>query len=122
MFLGILVLFIICIVLLYFFKGIKTEEYFSNDDRKTLESNISYLRSQVDDMSDFESQTRDTLKRIKNLSAMLIPNIQIGYAMEADIVRRMEEKVKDSSKRGNKLSGDRDNLKRVPSVNIPYFN
>ena len=121
MFWGIFILFVICIVLLYFFKGINTQEYFSSDDRETIDSNISYLRAQVDDMPDFESQSRDTLHRIKNISAMLIPNIQMGYAIESDIVRRMEEKVKDSSEKGNKLSGDRDKLKRVPTVNIPYF-
>ena len=118
----ILIIFIVSCVFLYFFKGINTQEYFSNDDRETIESNLSYLRTQIDDMPDFESQARDALRRIKNLYAIIFSNIQIGNTIESDIVRRMEEKVKDSSKKGKKLSGDRDKLKSVPNVNIPYFN
>ncbi len=123
MFRVILILFILCILFLYFFKGnYYSKETFSDEERKTIESNISYLRSQVDNMPDFESQARDILNRIKRISALTTANIPIGYAMEANIVRRMEERVEESSKKGKKLSSDRDKLKRVPRVNIPYFN
>lgn len=123
MFRVILILFILCILFLYFFKGnYYSKETFSDEERKTIESNISYLRSQVDNMPDFESQARNILNRIKRISALTTANIPIGYAMEANIVRRMEERVEESSKKGKKLSSDRDKLKRVPRVNIPYFN
>ena len=121
MFWNIFILFVICGVFLKFFKGTNKQEYFSNDDKETIDSNISYLRGQVDNMTNFESKARDILQRIKNISVIVIPNIQMGSVLETDIVRRMEEKVKDSSKKGDKLSSDRDKLKRIPSVNIPYF-
>ena len=122
MFRVILILFILCILYLYFFKGNYSKETFSDEERKTIESNVSYLKAQVDNMPDFESQARNILNRIKRISALTTANIPIGYAMEASIVRRMEERVEESSKKGKKLSNDRDKLKRVPRVNIPYFN
>lgn len=123
MFRVILILFILCILFIYFFKGnYYSKENFSDEERKTIESNVAYLKAQVDNMPDFESQARDILNRIKQISTLTIANIPIGYAMEANIVRRMEERVEDSSKKGKKLSNDRDKLKRVPNVNIPYFN
>ena len=122
MFRVILILFILCILFMYFFKGNYSKEPFSDEERKTIESNLSYLKAQVDNMPDFESQARNILNRIKRISALSIANIPIGYTMEASIVRRMEERVEESSKKGKKLSNDRDKLKRVPRVNIPYFN
>ena len=123
MFRVILILFIFCILFIYFFKGnYYSKENFSDEERKTIESNVAYLKAQVDNMPNFESQARDILNRIKQISVLTTANIPIGYALEANIVRRMEERVKDSSKKGKKLSGDRDKLKRVPNVNIPYFN
>ena len=102
-------------------KYIYTYEAFTDEDRNIIQNNIAFVRRAIKNMPDFRSKSKSLLKKLGVLYTRTFNAFITGNALEMNIIRRMEEEVKDAADDGKDLSNRRNKLRRLPTANISYF-
>ena len=102
-------------------KTVYTYEAFTDEDRIIIQNNIAFVRRAIKNMPDFRSKSKSLLKKLASLQTRTFNAFITGNALEMNIIRRMEEEVKDAADDGKDLSNRRNKLRRLPTVNISYF-